>query len=146
VVEQPEQQLTPPPPTPQDQPKGDDALTAREGPGAGNYGLRVGDGGGTRIGGKAGGDRFGAYAQLILAEVRKETQADPQLGGLDYTARLRVSLNAEGEVVNVASLDGALDRKIEALLRARLMRIKLSTPPPSGLPPVRIEISSRSQF
>jgi sugar/nucleoside kinase (ribokinase family) len=137
---------TPQPPTPQVQSKGDDALTAREGPGAGNYGLRTGDGSGSRIGGKVGGDPFGAYAQLILAEVRRETQNDPQLTNLDYTARFRVTLNASGEVVDAVSLDAGLDRKLEAILRARLLKIKLSTPPPSGLPPVKIEISSRSQF
>src|SRR3546814_19309599 len=64
---------SPPPPTPQAQPApGNDALTAREGAGPSNYGLTIGDGSGSRIGGQVGSGLGGfnraAYASYLEGE------------------------------------------------------------------------------
>ena len=60
-MDQPVEDTPPPPDAPSEPTVGDSALTAREGAGPSNYGLARGDGSGTRIGGRPGGDGgFGA--------------------------------------------------------------------------------------
>lgn len=139
---------TPPPP---DQPQqsseptqGDNALTAREGAGPSNYGLAVGDGGGTRIGSRPGGDNgFAAYGALAARELQIAAQADRDLSRGRYTIRLAVTVDAEGRITRVRVLDGGDTRR-----NARLVEIftgkQLSRRPPSGLPVMRVELNARS--
>jgi outer membrane biosynthesis protein TonB len=137
---------TPPPPTPDAQPtQGTDALTARTGAGPSNYGLAVGDGGGTRIGGRAGGsDGFAAYANIALAGIRQATQSDAALAKGRYTVRLLVTVSPEGRIQRVSVIDGSGDRRRDAAIERRLMGLQLSQRPPAGLPAMRIELNARA--
>lgn len=138
---------TPPPPTPDAQPTtGDSALTAREGAGPSNYGLAVGDGGGTRIGGRpgGGGDGFAAYANVALADIRRAAQSDAALSRGRYTVRLIVAVNAEGRITSVRLIDGSGDARRDAAIERRLTGLQLSQRPPQGLPAMRIELNARS--
>lgn len=138
---------TPPPPTPDAQPvAGDSALTAREGAGPSSYGLAVGNGGGTRIGGRPGGsgDGFAAYANVALAGVRQAAQGDRELSRSRYTVRLAVTVSPEGRINNVRILAGTGDARRDARLIATLSGVQLSQRPPAGLPVMRIELNARS--
>lgn len=137
---------TPPPPTPDAAPvAGDSALTAREGAGPSNYGLAVGTGGGTRIGGKAGGsDGFAAYANVALAGVRQAAQGDRELSRAGLKVQLAVSVSPDGRVTNVRILHGTGDARRDARLIQTLTGVQLSQRPPTGLPVMRIELTSRS--
>ena len=137
---------TPPPPTPDAQPTvGDSALTAREGAGPSNYGLAVGDGGGTRIGGRPGGsgDGFGAYANVALAGIRQAAQGDRDLSRARFTVQLAVTVGSDGRITNVRVISGGDDKR-NARLRDLLTGLQLSQRPPAGLPVMRIELNARS--
>lgn len=140
-------QDTPPPPTPQAEPApGDSALTAREGAGPSNYGLAVGDGGGTRIGGRpggGGGDGFAAYATVAQACIRQATQGDRELMRGRYTVQLNVSVGPDGRIANVG-VPGGGDERRNARIREVLIGAQCSQRPPAGLPVMRIELSTRS--
>lgn len=138
---------TPPPPTPDAQPApGDSALTAREGAGPSNYGLAVGNGGGTRIGGKpgGGGDGFAAYAQVALTDIRRAVQGDATLSRGRYTVRLKVSVTPDGRIADVRLIDRSGDDRRDAAIERRLAGLLLSQRPPQGLPVMRIELNTRS--
>ena len=156
VVEQPpeptiappiEQPLdTPPPPDASNDPApGDSALTAREGAGPSNYGLAVGNGSGTRIGGRPGGsgDGFGAYANVALAGIRQAAQGDRDLSRGRFTVQLAVTVGSDGRITNVRVISGG-DEKRNARLRDLLTGLQLSQRPPAGLPVMRIELNARS--
>lgn len=147
MVEQPQPQPTPtpPPPTPQAAPSANDALTAREGAAAGNFGLAAGNGSGTRIGGApGGGDVFGAYAGLMLAEVRHAIQGDPVLSRGRYTARIAIQVAPDGHILSVRVVTGSGDPRRDQALQTRLVGIQLSRRPPDGLPIIRGDIDTRS--
>ena len=138
------------PPPPQDAPAqptvGDNALTAREGAGPSNYGLAVGDGSGTRIGGRPGGGDggFGAYASLTVAAVRQASQSDPLLSRGRYTARLMVTVSPAGRIVSARLIESTGDAARDARLQERLVGLQLSQRPPAGLPVMRIELNARA--
>lgn len=138
---------TPPPPTPQAEPApGDSALTAREGAGPSNYGLAVGDGGGTRIGGRpgGGGNGFAAYANVAVTDIRRAAQSDATLSRGRYTVRLLVAVNAEGRITSVRLINSSGDARRDAAIERRLTGLQLSQRPPQGLPAMRIELNTRS--
>ncbi|ATY34203.1 TonB-dependent receptor [Sphingomonas psychrotolerans] len=147
---------TPPPPDQAKEPSaspssdpapGDNALSAREGAGPSNYGLAVGNGGGTRIGGRAGGggggNGFAAYAQSALAEIRRATQADRELARGRYSLRLLVTVAEDGRITGVRLLDGSGSERRDTRLVALLNRLQLQRPP-AGMPAMRIEFNTRS--
>ena len=139
---------TPPPPDQQQSSEptvGDSALTAREGAGPSNYGLAVGDGGGTRIGGRpgGGGDAFAAYANVALAGIRQAAQSDRELSRGRYTVQLSVTVGEDGRITGVRVLSGGDERR-NARLREVLTGYQLSQRPPAGLPAMRIELNARS--
>lgn len=158
---QPEQVQQPPEPTvapPLDQPldtapppdqsssdptPGDSALTAREGAGPSNYGLAVGDGGGTRIGGRSGGggDAFAAYASAAQACIQRGARADRELTRDRYRAELLVTMAADGRIGGVQVTSGVDDRR-GARIREVLTGLQCQIPP-AGLRPMRIEITNR---
>ncbi|MEG3086717.1 energy transducer TonB family protein [Sphingomonas sp. PB4P5] len=140
---------TPPPPTPDAQPvAGDSALTAREGAGPSNYGLAVGNGGGTRIGGKVGGgtggNGFGAYANIAVTDIRRAAQSDAALSRGRYSVRLLVTVDADGRITGVRLIDGSGDTRRDAAIERRLTGLQLSQRPPQGLPAMRIQLNTRS--
>ncbi|MFC4253987.1 TonB-dependent receptor [Altererythrobacter xixiisoli] len=144
---------TPPPPdqapsdaTPSSDPApGDNALTAREGAGPSNYGLAVGDGGGTRIGGRpgggGGGDAHRAYANVALGCIRSAAQRDRDLSRGRYDAVLSVTMTPAGRIAN-ARVAGVDDRRA-AQIRNLLTGLQCQAPP-AGLPVMRIELNARS--
>lgn len=135
----------PPPDASSDPTPGDSALTAREGAGPSNYGLAVGDGGGTRIGGRpgGGGDGFAAYANNVaLPCIRQAAQADRELSRGRFTARLAVSVDPSGRITSVGEISGVDGRRSERL-REVLTGLQCQAPP-AGLPTMRIELSGRS--
>lgn len=154
VVEQPpeptiappiEQPLdTPPPPDASNDPApGDSALTAREGAGPSNYGLAVGNGGGTRIGGRPGGsgDAFRSYAAQAQSCIQRAAQADRELARGRYDASLTVTMASNGRFAN-SHVAGVDDRRA-AQIRALLAGLQCP-PPPAGLPVMRLQLSTRS--
>ncbi|MCG2842505.1 TonB-dependent receptor [Sandaracinobacter sp. RS1-74] len=140
---------TPPPPEPQQSSEpstpGDNALTAREGAGPSNYGLAVGSGGGTRIGGRPGGsgDGFAAYGALAAREVQMAAQRDRELTKGSYRVRLAVTVDEEGRITHVRVVEGGDEKRNARLLQA-LMGLQLSRRPPPGLPVVNVELNARS--
>ncbi|MGF7154287.1 energy transducer TonB [Novosphingobium gossypii] len=147
-LEQP--QDTPPPPDQAQQSSeptvGDSAMTAREGAGPSNYGLAVGNGSGTRIGGRPGGsgDGYGAYAQVALSAIRLATQSDRELARGRYTTRLAVSVDEAGRITDVRVIGTSGDSRRDERLRRVLAGLQLARRPPPGLPVMRIELNARS--
>ena len=144
-----EQPLDTPPPPEQassDPAPGDSALSAREGAGPSNYGLAVGDGGGTRIGGRPGGnDGFAAYGELT----RREVSAALQRGGRDlgrgsYSVQLLVAVDAEGRITDARVLRSSGDTRRDDAIQRMLIGHQLSQQPPAGLPVMRLNINARS--
>lgn len=144
-IQETKAEVTPPTPTPPT-PQANDALSAREGPAAGNFGLAVGNGGGTRIGGGTGGDAFMAYVSIVQREVRTAMQSDPKLKDATFAVKVTVKVNADGAIQDVSfdGDDGTSER--EQAIKKLLSALTLSQKPPSGLPPVRLALSSRSSF
>jgi hypothetical protein len=143
IVEQPTPQPTPSPPqqTQQPTPQGDNALTAREGPAAGNFGLAVGNGEGTHIGGKPGGDPFGSYGAIVAAEIQRATERDQALLRQSSTLKIFVQVTPDGRISSVRS--PGLDPKRDAALQRCLTGLQLSQRPPEGQSEVRVEINTR---
>lgn len=146
-VEQP--QDTPPPPTPQQaQPTtGDSALTSRAGAGPSNYGLQQGNGTGTRIGGRPGGngDALGAYARTAVAEITRAVQSDREITrGGRFLVQLLVGLSPDGRITSVRFIQGTGDDKRDDAIRQKLSGFQISQRPPDGLPSMRMEIGARS--
>lgn len=137
--------VTPPTPTPP-APDANDALSAREGPAAGNFGLAVGNGGGTRIGGGVGGDPFMAYVSIIQSDIRRAMQADPKLRSLTYAVRVMLKISPDGAIQDVAfeNDDGTSER--DTIIKRVLASLTLSRKPPEGLPPIKLQLASRSSF
>lgn len=140
---------TPPPPSPPSpsppQAAANDALTAREGAGPSNYGLAQGNGGGSRIGGGAGGDNgFGAYANLAIAEVRRAAQDDPAIKTGRYSMKIALQVAPDGRIASVRILTGSGDAKRDRALEQHLAGLQLSKRPPDGLPVMRIQIDNGS--
>ncbi|WP_244999593.1 hypothetical protein [Brevundimonas nasdae] len=145
-MDQPVDQAPPPPDAPAQPTLGDSALTAREGAGPSNYGLAVGDGSGTRIGGRPGGGDggFGAYANLAHGAIRQWVQADAVLARGSYTARLMVTVSPEGRIVSARLLNSTGDAARDARLQERVVGLQLPQKPPAGLPVMRIELNARA--
>ncbi len=145
-MDQPVDQAPPPPDAPAQPTLGDSALTAREGAGPSNYGLAVGDGSGTRIGGRPGGGDggFGAYANLAHGAIRQWVQADAVLARGSYTARLMVTVSPEGRIVWARLLNSTGDAARDARLQERVVGLQLPQKPPAGLPVMRIELNARA--
>ena len=121
-----------------------DALTAREGPAAGSFGLSKGDGSGRIGGARPGGDPLFAYGQLALAEVQRAVQADPQLAKGRYLSRMFLSVAADGRVTAVRLEPGTGDKRRDAALQRLVASLTLSQRPPAGLPSeLRIELGAR---
>lgn len=134
---------TPPPEASSDPAPGDNALTAREGAGPSSYGLAVGDGGGTRIGGRPGGsgDAFRAYASVAQSCIQRAAQADRELTRGRYRAELSITMTANGRIAN-ARISGVDDQR-SARIRDVLGGVQCQAPP-AGLPAMRLEINARS--
>lgn len=134
---------TPPPPTPAEPTAGNDALTAREGPGASNYGLAVGDGTGTRIGGRPGGSgvNFSSYGNSVMPMIQRAAQRDPLLARGRFRANVMVCVAANGQVSRVSTTRGTGDDAKDAALQTRISGLQLPAPPP-GMPCMRVEVSS----
>ena len=144
-LDQPVEDTPPPPDAPSEPTVGDSALTAREGVGPSSYGLARGDGSGTRIGGRPGGDGgFGAYGELTRREVTQAVQGERDLSRGRYSAQLAVTVDVEGRITSVRLLRGTGDARRDAALQRALTGLKLSRRPPDGLPVMRIELNARS--
>jgi periplasmic protein TonB len=145
-MEQPVDNTPPPPDAPAQPTVGDSALSAREGAGPSNYGLAVGDGSGTRIGGRPGGGEggFGAYASQTTSAIRQWVQADAMLARGSYTARLMVTVSPEGRIVSARLLNSTGDAARDARLQERVVGLQLPQKPPAGLPVMRIELNARA--
>jgi len=137
---------TPPPPdqASSDPTPGDNALTAREGAGPSNYGLAVGDGGGTRIGGRPGGSGFGgfnraAYASYLQGEIRRAIEADRDLRSTTLKASVRLWIDAAGRInrVEIANSDKA------AAIRDALVGRSVRPPDASLAMPVSLSLDIR---
>lgn len=143
-IEQP--QDTPPPPDQanSDPTPGDSALTAREGAGPSNYGLAVGDGGGTRIGGRPGGSGFGgfnraAYASYLQGEIRRAVEADRDLRSSVLRTGVRVWIDSAGRITRVEAANSDKDAAIRKVLLGRSVR-----PPDASLAmPVSLSLDIR---
>ena len=140
-VAQPDPKPTPPPPTPQpQQAQSNDALTARQGAAAGNFGLAAGDGSGSRIGGKPGGEGFAAYAERVRAEIHRAASGERALQG-KYRVEVRVWIDDDGRISRAEIADGSGDRRRDAALERLLVGLQLSQRPPPKLPSLRLEIA-----
>ena len=136
----------PPPPTPSAPAPaaapGADALTAREGAGPSSYGLAIGDGSGSRAGGKVGG--FGgfnraAYASYLEGEIKRAMEADKALRSTALKAKARVWIDAGGKITRV-EVDGS--ERAETI-RAALVGRSVRPPDPSVGMPVALSLDIR---
>jgi periplasmic protein TonB len=136
---------TPPPPSPTPpQAQANDALSAREGPAAGNFGLAVGNGGGTRIGGgTGGGTAFTGYGMAIASELQQACAHNANVVKGRYAARLEVRVNPDGTITAASFMQGSGDDRRDQAIRSCVVGHQLTQRPPPGLPPVRVEFNSR---
>lgn len=151
VIEEPKPQ--PQTPQPQQQPQPDspapvagEALSARVGTAGNNFGLAAGNGGGTRIGGTAGGDGngFAAYAASIQSQLYAALRADRALRKGGFAIQIALDIGADGRIRSVRLLRASGERDRDHRIRDVLTNFQLSAPPPVGMPPARWELRQRA--
>ena len=120
-----------------------DALTAREGAGPSNYGLAQGDGSGVRIGGKPGNAGFAAYVSTVQDDMRQVLQRDKKLAKGRYSIQLLVAVDRSGRITRLDLIKGSGDSERDRAILALLENYQLASPPPAGLPAVRIEFNAQ---
>jgi periplasmic protein TonB len=117
-------------------------LTAREGAGPSSYGLAVGNGSGSRIGGTPGGGLGGfnraAYAAYLEGEIKRALEAS-KLRTAALKARARVWIDAAGTITQVEA--SGLDKA--ELIRAALIGRSVRPPDPSLAMPVALALDFR---
>ncbi len=147
IVDQPQPTPdTPPPPTPQAPPApGENALSARTGAGPSNYGLAVGNGGGTRIGGQPGisGAGFAAYGMAVASEIQRACSRDAAVASGRYAAQLVVRVASDGTISDAQLAQSSGDGQRARAIRSCVAGYHLSQRPPAGLRAVRVEFNSR---
>ncbi len=121
---------------------GADALTAREGAGPSSYGLAIGDGSGSRGGGRVGsfgGVNRAAYASYLEGEFRRAWESDKALRSSALKARVRVWIDASGKITRVEADGSERAQAIQAALIGRTVR----APDPSVAMPVALSLDIR---
>jgi periplasmic protein TonB len=127
----------------EDQPP-DEALQAREGPGANEFGVSAGNGNGMKIGGGSGGGGFGAYARVVQRELQALLEHDKRTKKGRYLILLNVWLTASGGVERAEIVSSEGDRRLNDAVSEVVAGLTVSQLPPQDMPqPVRLRIGAR---
>ena len=128
-----------PPKAPQDS-----ALTAQAGPGANNFGLQVGDGSGTRIGGSgSGGSPYAGYAFVVQQAVQQMLQRDENARKGRYSAVVALWVAADGTIERSKIITSAGKPELDAEIVHALQGQLLPQAPPNDLPqPINMRIGA----
>jgi periplasmic protein TonB len=131
-----------------DAPAAGDNLAVDGDGGAGDnaFGLGAKKGGrGITLGGGGGGmnrlnllAKFGRYVQKVQEEVRAQVKRQlEQTGGIPkgkYHTLVRITLNSKGTVASYQITSSSGEEKIDQAVREALAAIRISEPPPEGMP------------
>ncbi len=84
-----------------------------------------------------------AYVTVVQSEVRKAIESDPVLKRASYSVRVLLKISADGVIQDIELTDPDGDDDRDAAIKKLLTSLTLSQKPPSGLPPVRLQLASR---
>lgn len=121
-----------------------DPLTAEAGPGANEFGLQPGNGGGTRIGGKGGGGNpYAGYASLVQRSVQQYLQRDDKTRKGRYSATVAMWLDADGTIRRSQVIGSTGKPELDAAIVQALQGRALPQPPPAEMPqPINLRIGA----
>jgi periplasmic protein TonB len=125
-------------------PPPDSALTAQAGPGANNFGLQVGDGSGTRIGGNGGGGSpFAGYATVVQQAVQQMLQRDEDTRKGRYGAVVALWIAADGTIQRSKIISSAGKPELDSAIVHALQGQSLPQVPPADMPqPINLRIGA----
>lgn len=160
-----QQEIVDPMPSPTDQPQNNDndptpagdklGLDADGQAGSDGFGL-VGKKGGRSITAGGGGglgrrsllSQFGWYTHIVETEIRKKVMKHlDENGGIPkgkLQAIVHVNVNSAGEIVEYQIIGSSGNNRVDEAIRKSIGRIKISEPPPDGMPrKMSIKITSQ---
>jgi TonB family protein len=129
---------------PQPQRPPDSQLMAAAGPGANNFGLAVGDGSGTLIGGKGGGGNpYAGYAIVVQQAVQQMLQRDEDTRKGHYSAVVALWLAADGTIQRSQIVTSAGKPELDEAIKHALQGQSLPQAPPAAMPqPINLRIGA----
>jgi protein TonB len=134
-----------PDPTPDNTPApaADLGLDADGSAGSDSFGLAARKGGSDITG--TGGAAFAWYTGKVKSQVYDCLSADPKLHGRNYTAEVRIWIEADGRVKAVRVVNGTGSRDLDGLIATDLNAIGRSDTPPIEMPqPISLKIVSHT--
>ena len=143
---EPEQKIEQPEPEPEEipdvadeAPSGDLGLDAEGTAGSDGFGLAARKGGKGLFGG---GNPFAWYGNTIKNDISALLADKESLRRKDYTAIIKLWVEADGSIKRVELAKGSNDAEIDALLAKEISKYKASTPPPGLEQPIKLKIKS----
>jgi len=95
---------------------------------------------------RIGGQRFAAYANIILADLLQALQRADDKASPRHAVTIRLWLDAMGRVTRSDVAGSSGDTQFDAALRDRLLTVTASEPPPQDLPqPLAFELWTRGR-
>jgi protein TonB len=134
-----------PDPTPDNTPApaADLGLDAEGSAGSDSFGLAARKGGSDLIG--TGGAVFAWYTSKVKTQVYDCLSSDPKLHGKNYTAEVRIWIEADGRVKAVRIINGTGNHDLDGLIATDLNGIGHSDSPPIEMPqPISLKIVSHT--
>lgn len=92
-----------------------------------------------------GGQRFAAYADSVLADLRRALQADDGAARAGYAVTVRLWLDPAGRVTKSQILKSTGDSRFDAGLSERLLAVAADPPPPDLPQPLAFELWTRGR-
>jgi periplasmic protein TonB len=144
---EPEQKIEQPEPEPEEipdvadeAPPGDLGLDAEGTAGSDGFGLAARKGGKGLFGG---GNPFAWYGNAVKNDITALLADKDSLRRKDYTAIIKLWVEADGSIKRVELAKGTNDAEIDALLTKEISKYKSNEPPPPGLEqPIKLKIKS----
>ena len=134
-----------PDPTPDNTPApaADLGLDAEGSAGGDSFGLAARKGGSDLVG--TGGAAFAWYTGKVKSQVYDCLSSDPKLHGKNYTAEVRIWIEADGRVKAVRVIAGTGNHELDGVIAADLNGISHSDSPPIEMPqPISLKIVSHT--
>jgi periplasmic protein TonB len=139
IEEQPELEPEEIPDVGDEAPPGDLGLDAEGTAGTDGFGLAARKGGKGLFGG---GNPFAWYGNSIKNDISALLADKESLRRKDYTAIIKVWVEADGSIKRVELAKGTNDAEIDALLAKEISKYKANAPPPGLEQPIKLKIKS----
>ena len=122
-------------------------LTGAAGSGSNPYGLQVGNGDGSVIGGSGGGggtgSNFGFYAAMLQSQVQSALKRDEKTRTGRFHVSVKVWLGPAGQVTRTQLTSSSGDPAMDSTLTRVIGGLSLGEAPPAGMPqPIHLRIGA----